>query len=86
MWLSVSVTTRKPRPGEQHGVHYFFVTDDEMDKLHRQLFRTLLSDVWSHGVESAIGRVTATLALIRSLETSGGSFGAAGTDGAVPLG
>ena len=28
--------------------------DDEMDKLHRQLFRTLLSDVWSHGVESAI--------------------------------
>ncbi len=38
------------------------------------------------GVDSAIGRVTATLALIRSLETSGGSFGAAGTDGAVPLG
>ena len=33
VWLSVSATTRKPRPGEQHGVHYFFVTDDEMDKL-----------------------------------------------------
>ncbi|MET7285911.1 guanylate kinase [Streptomyces sp. NPDC005573] len=32
-WLSVSATTRKPRPGEQHGVHYFFVTDEEMDKL-----------------------------------------------------
>lgn len=29
----MSATTRKPRPGEQHGVHYFFVTDDEMDKL-----------------------------------------------------
>ncbi|GGV47219.1 guanylate kinase [Streptomyces griseoflavus] len=33
VWLSVSATTRKPRPGEQHGVHYFFVSDDEMDKL-----------------------------------------------------
>ncbi|MGW2422614.1 guanylate kinase [Streptomyces sp. NPDC001709] len=33
VWLSVSATTRRPRPGEQHGVHYFFVTDEEMDKL-----------------------------------------------------
>ncbi|GDY72591.1 guanylate kinase [Streptomyces avermitilis] len=33
VWLSVSATTRKPRPGEKHGVHYFFVSDDEMDKL-----------------------------------------------------
>ncbi|MFI1682496.1 guanylate kinase [Streptomyces sp. NPDC020607] len=33
VWLSVSATTRKPRPGENHGVQYFFVSDDEMDKL-----------------------------------------------------
>ncbi|NNN35890.1 guanylate kinase [Streptomyces sp. S3(2020)] len=33
VWLSVSATTRGPRPGEKHGVHYFFVTDEEMDKL-----------------------------------------------------
>ncbi|MFC9849110.1 guanylate kinase [Streptomyces sp. NPDC060223] len=33
VWLSVSATTRKPRPGEKHGVHYFFVSDEEMDKL-----------------------------------------------------
>jgi guanylate kinase len=33
VWLSVSATTRKPRPGERHGVHYFFVSDEEMDKL-----------------------------------------------------
>ncbi|MGW6394980.1 guanylate kinase [Streptomyces sp. NPDC055103] len=33
VWLSVSATTRKPRPGEKHGVHYFFVADDEFDKL-----------------------------------------------------
>ncbi|WP_189241816.1 guanylate kinase [Planobispora rosea] len=33
VWLSVSVTTRKPRPGETHGVEYFFADDDEFDRL-----------------------------------------------------
>ncbi|MFF9351121.1 guanylate kinase [Streptomyces sp. NPDC014734] len=33
VWLSVSATTRKPRPGERDGVHYFFVENDEFDKL-----------------------------------------------------
>ena len=33
VWLSVSATTRKPRPGERDGVHYFFVEDEEFDKL-----------------------------------------------------
>lgn len=28
--------------------------DDEMDRLHRSLFRTLLSDSWEHGVEPAV--------------------------------
>jgi guanylate kinase len=31
VWISVSVTTRSPRPGEQDGVHYFFVSDDDFD-------------------------------------------------------
>jgi guanylate kinase len=31
--LSVSATTRKPRPGEVDGVNYFFVTDEEFDRL-----------------------------------------------------
>ena len=30
--LSVSATTRQPRPGEEHGVHYFFLTDEEFDE------------------------------------------------------
>ena len=33
VWLSVSVTTRAPRPAEIHGVHYFFVDDAEFDRL-----------------------------------------------------
>lgn len=31
--LSVSATTRAPRPGEVDGVHYFFVDDTEFDRL-----------------------------------------------------
>jgi guanylate kinase len=31
VWISVSATTRAPRPGEQEGVHYFFVSDDDFD-------------------------------------------------------
>ncbi|MET4780214.1 guanylate kinase [Glaciihabitans sp. UYNi722] len=31
--LSVSATTRAPRPGEVDGVNYFFVSDDEFDRL-----------------------------------------------------
>jgi guanylate kinase len=33
VWISVSVTTRAPRPGEQHGVHYWFVSDEEFDAM-----------------------------------------------------
>lgn len=33
VWLSVSVTTRPPRPGEQHGVNYWFISDNEFDAL-----------------------------------------------------
>jgi guanylate kinase len=33
LWLSVSVTTRHPRPGEKNGVHYHFVDNDEFEKL-----------------------------------------------------
>jgi guanylate kinase len=30
--LSVSATTRPPRPGETHGEHYYFITQAEFDK------------------------------------------------------
>lgn len=35
IWLSVSVTTRLPRPGEVDGREYFFVTNEEFDELVR---------------------------------------------------
>jgi guanylate kinase len=33
IWISVSATTRKARPNEQHGVHYLFVSDEEFDRM-----------------------------------------------------
>ena len=33
MWLSVSATTRRPRPGETHGVNYFFVDHAEFARM-----------------------------------------------------
>jgi guanylate kinase len=33
VWMSVSATTRAPRPGEIDGVHYRFVDDDEFDRM-----------------------------------------------------
>ena len=33
VWISVSATTRAPRPGEVDGVHYWFVTPAEFDRM-----------------------------------------------------
>lgn len=33
VWLSVSATTRAPRPGEVDGVHYLFVSSEEFDRM-----------------------------------------------------
>ncbi len=46
--MSVSATTRSPRPGEVDGVHYFFKTEDEFRRMiaedafleHMQVFRS----------------------------------------------
>ncbi len=33
VWISVSCTTRAPRPGEIDGEHYHFVSDEEFDRM-----------------------------------------------------
>jgi len=33
IWISVSVTTRRARPGEVDGVHYHFISDEAFDQL-----------------------------------------------------
>jgi guanylate kinase len=36
VWVSVSATTRQPRPGEVDGIHYHFVDDAEFDRMARE--------------------------------------------------
>jgi guanylate kinase len=33
VWLAISATTRPPRAGEENGVHYFFLSNEEFDNL-----------------------------------------------------
>jgi guanylate kinase len=33
VWISVSATTRPPRPGEVNGIHYWFVSEAEFDRM-----------------------------------------------------
>ena len=34
--LSISATTRSPRPGEEHGKHYFFVDREEFERMIKE--------------------------------------------------
>jgi guanylate kinase len=36
IWISVSATTRPPRPGEVEGVHYHFVDDATFDRMAQE--------------------------------------------------
>lgn len=36
VFLSVSATTRSPRPGEEHGTHYYFLQKEEFETLIRE--------------------------------------------------
>jgi guanylate kinase len=47
VWLSVSATTRSPRPGEQDGVHYHFVSEPEFARMERD--GELLESAVVHG-------------------------------------
>ncbi len=47
VWLSVSVTTRPPRPGEVDGVHYHFVDPAEFARMQRD--GELLESAVVHG-------------------------------------
>jgi guanylate kinase len=47
IWISVSVTTRRPRPGETDGREYYFVDDAGFDRLVAE--RDLLEWAWFAG-------------------------------------
>lgn len=52
VWLSVSATTRKPRPREVDGVHYHFLSQDEFERLEAEgelLESAVVHGRWSYG-------------------------------------
>lgn len=57
VWVSVSVTTRSPRPGEHDGVDYFFVSPAQFDSLVAEgqlLEHALFAGNWYGTPKSAV--------------------------------
>jgi guanylate kinase len=48
VWLSVSATTRRPRPGEVEGIHYHFVDEPEFSRMEQA--GELLESAVVHGL------------------------------------
>lgn len=59
--LSVSVTTRPPRPGEIEGVHYHFCSDAEFDRLVEEDDFYEWAYVFGHRYGTPKGRIRAAL-------------------------
>ncbi|MDG6078894.1 guanylate kinase [Erythrobacter litoralis] len=59
--LSVSVTTRPPRPGEIDGVHYYFVDDAEFDRLVEEDDFYEWAPVFGYRYGTPKGRIRAAL-------------------------
>lgn len=59
--LSVSVTTRPPRPGEVDGVHYYFVDDAEFDRMVDEDDFYEWAHVFGHRYGTPKGRIRAAL-------------------------
>ncbi|MGQ7830182.1 guanylate kinase [Altererythrobacter sp. Z27] len=59
--LSVSVTTRTPRPGEVEGVHYHFVDDVEFDRMIEEDDFYEWAHVFGHRYGTPKGRIRAAL-------------------------
>ncbi|MBD3729521.1 MAG: guanylate kinase [Sphingomonadales bacterium] len=59
--LSVSVTTRRPRPGEIDGVHYHFVDADEFDRMVDEDDFYEWAHVFGHRYGTPKGRIRSAL-------------------------
>jgi len=56
--LSISCTTRKPRPGEQEGVDYFFLTEEEFEKKRMKGELIEWAEVFGHYYGTSHDRLT----------------------------
>jgi len=65
--LSISVTTRSPRPGEQDGVHYHFITQERFDEMAANGELLEHAGVFGKSYGSPRAPVTAALAAGRNV-------------------
>ncbi len=75
IWVSVSATTRQPRPGEQHGVDYYFVDEPEFHRM-READELLESASYAgnwYGTprEAVIGRLEEGVPALLEIELQG---------------
>ncbi|MBA4695965.1 MAG: guanylate kinase [Legionella sp.] len=59
--VSISHTTRQSRPGEEHGVHYFFVTPQEFLTMVKQKAFIEYAQVFDHYYGTSIAQIEARL-------------------------
>jgi guanylate kinase len=75
VWLSVSVTTRAPRPGETEGVEYHFVDDAEFDRMVQagELLEHAVYAGHSYGTprEPVLARLAAGVPALLEIELQG---------------
>lgn len=73
--LSISVTTRDPRNGEQDGVHYYFITEDEFQDLLDRGGLLEFAEVYGHHYgtpkEKVIEKLNAGIDVILEIEMQG---------------
>ena len=73
--LSISVTTRDPRNGEQDGVHYYFITEDEFQDLLNRGGLLEFAEVYGHHYgtpkEKVIDKLNAGIDVILEIEMQG---------------
>lgn len=73
---TVSATTRKPRPGEIDGVHYYYKTDEEFDKMVKDGLFLETVDKFTHRYGTLFSEVERVLSdgknVILEIEMQGG--------------
>lgn len=73
--LSISVTTRGPRKGEEDGVNYYFITEDEFSELQANGGLLEFAEVYGHHYgtpkEKVIEKLNAGVDVILEIEMQG---------------
>lgn len=73
--LSISVTTRAPRTGEHDGVHYYFINEEEFEKLRENDGLLEFAEVYGHHYgtpkQKVIDKLNAGIDVILEIEMQG---------------